>query len=83
MPEKYARFVRHKWPAGLSCEEAVEFWHRARSAWAREHEYLFLGYLESPLGDKLDLLKAQHEAWLMNCCTDAPEASNGHRKAGR
>jgi hypothetical protein len=80
IPERYARFVRGEWPAGLDCEEAIEFWHQARSAWARDHQYEFLGYLTSPLGDSLDLLKAEREAWLLNCCIPDPHPgeSNGH-----
>lgn len=79
VPERLARFVRSEWSAALSCEQAVEVWHRARSAWAREHQYEFMGYTTSPLGDWLDLLRAEREAWLLNCCTTEPDDANGHR----
>jgi hypothetical protein len=78
VPERYAWFARCDWPGNLTCEEAVEFWHQARKAWAAEHQYEWLGYTTSPLGDCIDLLKAERGAWLTNCCTPASDDANGH-----
>jgi hypothetical protein len=76
-PERYRRFVRSEWPAGLDCEEAVNFWHRARTAWARDNQYEWQGGITSPLGDALDLLKARREARLMTCIRPDDEEFNG------
>jgi len=81
LPEKFARFVRTEWPPHLPCEDAVNLWHRERSAWARENQYEFMGYTTSPLGDMLDLLKARRDARLMNCCVPDDEEFNGGRAA--
>jgi hypothetical protein len=81
VPEQYARFVRSEWPAELSCEDAVNQWHTEREAWAQENLFIFMGYLDSPIGDMLDRLRARREARLLNCCQPEaePEESNGHR----
>jgi hypothetical protein len=81
VPERYAEFVRSQWPAGLAAEEAIEFWHLARSAWAVENEYEWppgSGYRTSPIGDWLDRMRAKREAWLLTCTKRDPEESNGH-----
>lgn len=81
VPEKFARFVRSEWPPNLSCEEAVNYWHGARSVWARENAFEWQGYTTTPLGDMLDLLKARREARLMNCVRPDDEEFNGHGQA--
>jgi hypothetical protein len=78
VPEQFARFARSEWPPSLTCEEAVGYWHQARSAWAWEHQYEWQGYTTTPLGDRLDLLKARREARLLSCIEPDPAELNGH-----
>jgi hypothetical protein len=80
VPERFARFAVSEWP-GLGCEDAVWAWAAGREVWALAHPVEWPpGYPTTPLGDKLDRLKARHEAWLMTCTEPEPEpeASNGH-----
>ena len=79
IPEKYARFQRDEWPPNLSSEEAVQFWHQARSVWHEQHGWREGETVVSPLGDWLTLLREKRQAWLRTCCTEPAEAGNGHQ----
>ncbi len=80
IPERYARFQRSEWPAGLSCEDAVEFWHQARETWALANAYEWPeGYPTTPIGDFIDRLKDKREARMRACYADPPQAANGSR----
>jgi hypothetical protein len=72
VPEKYARFAVSQWP-GLSREDAVWAWAAKRELWALANPIEWPpGYPTTPLGNRLDRLRARHEAWLMTC-TQAEE----------
>jgi hypothetical protein len=42
-------------------------WGAEREEWALANQVEFWWYITSPIGDRLDRLKARREAWLLNC----------------
>jgi hypothetical protein len=66
VPERLARFVPSEWP-GLDREGDVWAWGAEREAWALANQVEFFGYLTTPIGDRLDRLRARHEAWMLTC----------------
>jgi hypothetical protein len=74
VPEKYARFAVSEWPGFAETEDAVWAWAAEREKWALANPVEWPpGYPTTPLGDRLDRLRARHEAWLMTCTQDEPE----------
>jgi hypothetical protein len=66
VPERLARFVPSEWP-GIDREADVWAWAAEREQWAMANQVEYWGYTTSPIGDRLDRLKARHEAWMLFC----------------